>query len=813
MELQPYEIEHNARLRTFGPECAVLLKSNGAFPLDAPGPIALFGSGARRTVKGGTGSGEVNSRFFVTVEEGLENAGFTVTSKYWMETYEQLRQAARADFLRQLRAESRKKGTLAALEFMGAVMPEPEYTIPLYGEGETAVYVLARISGEGTDRKAVPGDVLLTETEIRDILSLQKKYKKFLLVLNVGGVVDLSPVLAVENILLLSQLGTETGTVLADLLLGRAYPSGKLSTTWAAWGDYPNVGDFGGRNETRYREGVYVGYRYFDSVGKKPLFPFGYGLGYTDFAWKAGALRAKGETVTLKATVTNTGSRPGKEVLQLYVSQPGQAVDQPYQTLAAFAKTEELQPGEKEELSLCFSLRDLAYYDEENSAWTLEKGRYLLRLGCSSADTRLVGALRLGKAAVTVQCRPCGGKPDFRDWKPEKREPEKISPLLRTLRVCAKKIEKRKIRYRRKEEPSPETEELSNEELMLLGVGAVSEKKGLRSVIGDSGQTVAGAAGETCRSLARRGIPSLVMADGPAGLRLSREFCRNETGVHPIGPALPESITELLPEPLAWALGKLHIRPPEGERGFQYASAIPIGTAIAQSWNTALAEGCGDLVGDEMERFGVHLWLAPALNLHRDIRCGRNFEYFSEDPLVSGSMAAALARGVQRHPGCGVTIKHFAANNQETNRYHSNSQVSERALRELYLRGFGICVREGQPCAVMTSYNLLNGVHTAQRRDLIQDILRSEFGFDGIVMTDWIMPVMQKGKHKHPSPQAGLIAAAGGDLTMPGSKGDLKAMSKALGRKKLTRTQLRINAGRILATARRLTEARREKKA
>ena len=250
MELQDYEREHAQTVRRLGAECTVLLKRNGDFPLEKPGDIALFGSGARLTVKGGTGSGEVNSRYFVTVEEGLENAGFTVTSKYWLETYALLRGAARERYLRQLRAEARKKHKIAALEFMGAVMPEPEYNIPLYGEGDTAVYVLSRISGEGSDRAPVPGDILLTETEIRDILCLQKKYKRFLLVLNVGGVVDLSPVMAVENILLLSQLGAETGNILADLLLGRAYPSGKLATTWAAWEDYPSIGEFGGRDET-----------------------------------------------------------------------------------------------------------------------------------------------------------------------------------------------------------------------------------------------------------------------------------------------------------------------------------------------------------------------------------------------------------------------------------------------------------------------------------------------------------------------------------------------------------------------------------
>ena len=802
MELQDYEREHAQTVRRLGAECTVLLKRNGDFPLEKPGEIALFGSGARLTVKGGTGSGEVNSRYFVTVEEGLENAGFTVTSKYWLETYALLRGAARERYLQQLRAEARKKHKIAALEFMGAVMPEPEYNIPLYGEGDTAVYVLSRISGEGSDRAPVPGDILLTETEIRDILCLQKKYKRFLLVLNVGGVVDLSPVMAVDNILLLSQLGAETGNILADLLLGRAYPSGKLATTWAAWEDYPSIGEFGGRDETRYKEGVFVGYRYFDTVGKKPLFPFGFGLGYTDFALKTGAIRREGETVRVTAKVRNTGAFPGKETVQLYVSQPGELLDQPEQVLAAFAKTPELQPGESCELTLRFALEDLAYYDEEDSAWSLERGSYVLRLGNSSSAAAQIGVLQLRKDAVTLQCRACCGKPDFKDWRPVTKKRKKPRSL-HTLRLSAKSIEKRKVSYRREEEIDPRVEELSDEELSLLGVGAF-EGGGMLSVIGNAGKSVAGAAGETTRALGENGIPSLVMADGPAGLRLSKLYTVDEKGVHPVGETLPESVGELLPAPAAWLLRRLGAKPPKGERHSQYATAIPIGTALAQSWNLELARACGDIVGAEMERFGVHLWLAPALNLHRDIRCGRNFEYFSEDPLISGKMAAALTRGVQSHPGCGVTIKHFAANNQEYNRYNNNSQVSERALRELYLRGFGICVRESQPLAVMTSYNLLNGVHTAEQRDLIERILRCEFGFQGIVMTDWIIGAMQGKSKKHKAPNAGRIAAAGGDLTMPGSADDQKAILKALKKKKLSRKQLQINASRVLRMASRL---------
>lgn len=804
--MNDYEREHNAILRRLGAECAVLLRSNGAFPLSQPCEVALYGSGARRTIKGGTGSGEVNSRCFVTVEQGLEDAGFTISTKYWLEDYENLYASARRDFVRELKQKAKEHHTVAILESMGAVMPEMEYNIPLTGAGDTALYVLSRISGEGSDRRAIPGDVLLTETEKRDILALNEKYKNFLLVLNVGGVVDLSAVAEVGNILLLSQLGVETGSILADLLLGKSVPSGKLTTTWSAWADYPTIGSFGEKDDTRYKEGIYVGYRYFDTVGQKALFPFGFGLGYTSFALSGAETALDGETVTVSAEVRNTGSLPGKEVAQLYVSAPQGRLDKPYQTLAAFTKTGEIAPGESENVTLSFCLRDLASYDEKQAAWILEKGDYVLRLGNSSTQTKPAAILRLDADAVTRQGKNCLGKPDFADFRPEKREGKPLH-FVKVIPVSASVIRTETVSYVCHHEVDPAISALTEEELALLNIGAFDPRAGSLSVIGEASQTVAGAAGETVNRLKQKGIPSLVMADGPAGLRLSRHYTVDEKGAHPVGQTMPESMLELMPGAVAWLMKKLGGNgKARGEIREQYCTAIPIGTALAQSWNLDVAEVCGDLVGDEMERFGIQLWLAPALNIHRDIRCGRNFEYFSEDPLISGKFAAAITKGVQKHPGCGTTVKHFAANNQETNRYNSNSQVSERAMREIYLKGFEIAVRESQPHALMTSYNLLNGVHTSERRDLLEDILRCEFGYAGIVMTDWIIAAVSGKGNKYPGPVSAKIAAAGNDLTMPGGRGDYKAMLRGLKSGVVSREQLQINASRVYRMAQKLVK-------
>lgn len=807
MELFDYEKEHIGLLRDSLAECTLFLRQNGAFPLEAPGRIAAYGNGVRHTVKGGTGSGEVNSRYSVNVEQGLKGAGFTITTGRWLDAFDQVEQDAQKAFVKEIKERAKKKHTMAILEGMGAVMPQPEYDLPLDGEGDTAIYVLSRISGEGNDREPIPGDIRLTDSEAKTILALDAKYEKFMLVLNVGGVVDLTPVKEVSNILVLSQLGVETGSVLADILLGRANPSGKLTTTWASWEDYCREGEFGDINDTRYKEGIYVGYRYFDTVGKKPLFPFGYGLSYTSFDIAVTGAAAEGDTIRIKVAVSNTGARAGREVVQVYVSAPAGRLDKPYQDLAAFAKTDLLEPGASQELTISFSLRDCASYDAQKESYVLEAGSYVVRVGDSSDHTQPAALVDLDGEAVVTKAGNCLGETDFEDWKPSGSETaaaEELSDITR-ISVAAADIETVTVSYDQEREIDPRVKDLTVEELAYLNVGAFNPKAGALSVIGNAATNVAGAAGETTGVLKEKGFPVLVMSDGPAGLRLAKEFYRDEKGAHGIGSSMvPESFLPFLPAPARFIMNLIggSGKPKKGQKvEYQYATAIPIGTAIAQSFNLPLAESYGSIVGDEMERFGVHLWLAPALNIHRDIRCGRNFEYYSEDPLISGKTAAAITRGVQRHPGCGTTIKHYAANNQEKNRYCNNSIVSERAMREIYLKGFGICVRESQPHALMTSYNLLNGVHTSEHRGLIEDILRCEYGFKGIVMTDWIVDMAQDKQSLHRMPIAAEIAKAGGDLVMPGSKGDFDSIVKAAKSGELELRQLQINATRVLRKA------------
>ncbi len=801
-----YEKENIERLRPYLAECTVLLKKNGAFPLDDPCRIAAAGSGVRDTVKGGTGSGEVNSRYFVNIEQGLKDAGFTITNPFWPDMYKDFNDKARKDFVTGIRKKARKEKMNLISASMGAVMMQPEYIIPVDYTADAAIYVVSRISGEGNDRLAEKGDFMLTDSEVRDILALDRYYDRFMLVINAGGPVDLSPVMEVGNILVLSQLGVETGAALADILLGKAYPSGKLATTWAAVEDQCTAGDFGERDDTRYREGIYVGYRFFDSFGLDVLFPFGYGLGYTDFTVGKATVKVNGPEAEVSARITNKGKYKGKETLQVYVSCPQGKLDRETKSLAGFAKTGELDPRKSQTVKVKFDIRDLAGFDTKSASYVLEKGEYVVLAGADSASAKPVAVLTLENDFTVLKAERLFDGADFNDLRGFESRDLDISKLPvyeLDLSGCTTESLKEKNSG---EMAALVPEGLTAEELAVLNIGDFKDKGfTIASVIGEVSRGVAGAAGESCRRYMERGIASIVMADGPAGVRISKRYYEDAKGKHSIGSTLPETMKDMLPG----LLRKLLEREPKEKKGRvfreQYCTAIPIATAIAQSWNTDFAELCGDIVGSEMDIFGIDLWLAPALNIHRNVLCGRNFEYFSEDPLISGKFAAALTRGVQAHPGRGVTIKHYAANNQETNRYANNSIISERALREIYLKGFGICIRESDPMAVMTSYNLLNGEHTSESRELAEVLFR-EFGFDGLVMTDWVVGgdmLLVKGS-KYGTPDAAKVAASGCSLFMPGSKGDYAQIIRGLKNGTVSVQQLRENAGRIMHVLQRL---------
>ena len=533
------------------------------------------------------------------------------------------------------------------------------------------------------------------------------------------------------------------------------------------------------------------------------MFPFGYGLSYTTFETKTISVNAKSDTFEVQINVKNTGEYAGKEVVQVYVSKPEVELDQPYQELVGYAKTALLAPDKEEVVKVTFRLSDFASYDEKKAAYVLEKGDYIVRVGNSSVSNTIVAVASLDETVTTLHAKNCLGNPDFNDMKSQGRATEDIPAGAVRITLSASELEVKKVEYDKEKIIDERVKALSDEELGYLAIGGFDPNaKGL-SIIGNAATHVMGAAGETTSVLENKGIKPLIMADGPAGLRLSKAYYKDEKGLHDASEAgsIPESMLEYLSPVVRYLALKVAgpKKPPKNAIiKEQIATMIPIGTAIAQSFNVELAKAFGDMVGTEMEMFGVHLWLAPALNIHRSILCGRNFEYYSEDPLVSGLVAAAITEGVQAHKGCGVTIKHYAANNAETNRYCNNSQVSERAMREIYLKGFGICVRNSDPKAVMTSYNLLNGTHTSEHRGLIEDILRSEYGFSGIVMTDWVIAMMADASSTYRGALSPEVAKAGGDLFMPGGKADYNKLMEAVKKGSVSREQLEINGSRVI---------------
>lgn len=843
--ISPRERRNMLRARKVAAQGMVLLHNTGVLPLKAKGQkLAVFGSGVRRTVKGGTGSGDVNSRSVYNVEQGLREAGFAIAGTAWLDRHDAACEAHLQAHMQRFMKLLEEKGQGAILDALENPYRDPDVPAicPSDFEGadrSCAVYVVARTSGEGSDRRVMPGDYLLSEGERQNLEVLTAAFETVVVVLNVGGVMDTEYLRSnpkIGAIVLMSQLGNISGLALADLLTGKTTPGGRLTATWAKrYEDYPCADSFGHRNgnlsDEYYREGIFVGYRYFDSFGVAPAYPFGFGLSYTCFQVVPRQVCLSGADVRVKVRVRNSGTvYSGRETVQVYVSAPTGKLPKPYQVLAGFAKTGELLPGQEECLEISFPLAGLASYDEEQAAWILEKGTYYVRVGTHSRATHIAAALCLDRTVVTAQLEN-KLKPDcaFTPWVPAEQpaefypgEAQEKAAALR-LDVIPSEIPTRKVQYRkapeelvpRKETPvtmrqvvegtatlEELTAQLSEEELIQLCVGTARGGFGSTSVIGAASDACPGAAGDTTSALLEsRGVSNLILADGPAGLRLSRSFVADGQGN--VIPGLGESAMGGLEKLLGVTVPE---RPADAVDHYQYCTAIPIATALAQTWDRELLREAGDIVGGEMEEFGVALWLAPGMNIQRNPLCGRNFEYYSEDPLLSGLCAAAETRGVQAHPGCGATIKHFAMNNLEDNRSHNNSHCCERAIREIYLRGFEIAVQTAAPLALMTSYNLLNGTHTANQYELLTGILRDEWGFKGLVMTDWgttgggdLNPAMDT---KYGASDPGGCIRAGNDLIMPGSQQDVDALAAALRQGTLTKAALQVCAKRVLALVR-----------
>ena len=797
MELLEHEKKHLDHLKTLSSECTLFLKREDFLPINDLKEVALYGNGVRHTVKGGTGSGNVDVHFFHNIEEVFEFNKVKITTKDWLDRYDQLIVEHKKAFIEQVKSDSKAKEACDTVAYsVGRNMPEFEHDLLPLDNSELAIYVLARTSGEGQDRELIKGDYLLTDVEVKTILELNKSHKHFLLVLNVPGPVDLSPVLEVRNILLLSQLGTLTSETLFDIVTGNKYPSGKLSTTWAKYEDYPHSEQFGNLDDTLYKEGIYVGYKHFTTFNKKPLFSFGYGLGYTNFEISYSGINKRRNIIEVKAKVTNKGHFGGKEVIQLYIKKPCQKLDNPTQNLVAFGKTNELKPGATATVTVLFDIGELADFDPHKSEYILQGGIYLLSLGNSSDNIVDVASIEIDKEIVVKKVNSINVNLPF----VEDKNPNKVvhKKLKDNIVITEKDVNRTNVEYSKYEVEIPRIlTRFSNGQLMRLSCGDI--KTGIKSMIGESCSSILGGAGETCLNnpLVNK---SLNMVDGPAGIRIIKDYYeigkkKEKLSIDPIW----REILNYLPgiaKPLLMPKKKA---PKKAIVKHQYTTAIPTATAIAQSFNNIVASHCGDIIREEMELYGVDIWLAPAMNIHRNVLCGRNFEYFSEDPLLTASMTISLISSIKRNPTKGVVIKHFACNNQEFNRTRNNSILSIRALREIYLKPFELVVKHTHPFGVMASYNLINGEHTSEAYWLLNDILRCEWGFEGVVMTDWIVTGQNYyKKSKYPHASASTNIANGSNLCMPGGKKDIRDMKLALKNGTLTRKQLMNNAAIVL---------------
>ena len=723
-------IEHIKLSKEAAKEGMVLLKNeNGLLPLAVGSKIALFGKGSFDYVKGGGGSGDVYTAYVRNLYEGLKAQETAV------QIYEPLSAFYRTDIRHQYEAGAAPGMTV-----------EPELPAELAdgakAYADIAVVVISRFSGEGWDRSSIEcnnefnpwdnetsmpkiskevfpdGDFYLTSREKAMLSMVKERFDNIVVVLNIGGIIDLSWVKdddQISSALLAWQGGMEGGLAMAELLTGNGNPSGKLVDTFAArTEDYPSTANFHESFDyVNYTEDIYVGYRYFETIPgakEKVVYPFGYGLSYTTFYLDIPVVEQTEDEIFATVQVTNTGDTAGKEVVQLYFEAPQGILKKPARQLAAFAKTRLLLPGETQLVRLSFKKEDMASYDDlgkiAKSAYVLEKGIYKIYAGTSVRDIEEIDQMELSKNVITRQLSahlvpnslkermlsdgsfealPQSECPDINECVFEKMKPGTEEGLTPAVRSCSRGA--LFDTYGKKQFIDVAQGKLSLDEFMAQ----LSDDDLLHLLGGQPNTGVANTFG--FGNLPDYGVPSIMTADGPAGLRIG-----SECGV--------------------------------------CTTAWPCATLLACTWNPALIQQIGQAGAEEVKENNLAVWLTPAVNIHRNPLCGRNFEYYSEDPLIAGKMGAAMVKGIQSQH-IAASVKHFAANNKETNRKHSDSRVSERALREIYLRVFEIIVKEAQPWTIMSSYNAINGHRASENHELLEDILRGEWGFKGMVTTDW----------------------------------------------------------------------------
>lgn len=695
--------EHRAVAKDAAVEGTVLLKNDGTLPLATGAKIVLFGTGAGEFLFGGGGSGKVWTDRLVTLDDGLKEAAakgdigyFPQTAQFYMDEVQKIFDEARKNCETDAQFASWRR------EYR---MPLPVLPEALYAQaknfGDTAVFCVSRYSAEGDqggDRTGGKGDFYLWDEEQQLLDKLCKDFGKVVVVINSCGPVSTTEYDKVGAVLYPLYGGSVAGEALVDILLGKRYPSGHLQHTLAKnIGDYPSTEGFHDHeNYVNYTEDIFVGYRYFETLApEKVAYPFGFGLGYTTFDVAATAAALEKNTAKVTVTVKNTGKMAGKEVVQLYLTAPQGKLGKAKKVLCAFAKTKELKPGEEAAVKLSFDIRQFGSFDDlgkvKKSAFILEQGEYAVQLGTNVRDTQVCLKFTLD---TDIICRQCN------EYMAPRALPERLTADGTMEKLpFAKKVEHKPLGYKCKGTPGNQfplvkayKEGRLDDFLASLTDADLAEFLYGHPMMNASNTNGIGLMPRNER-IDVMNVPLVPTADGPAGLRV-----RLGRGVLP--------------------------------------TYFPCGTTLSQTWNLSLIEKVGKTAAREVKENNVGIWLAPGMNIHRSPLCGRNFEYYSEDPFTTGMVAAACVKGVQSQK-IAATIKHYCGNNRENSRRLVDSQVSQRALREIYLRGFEIAIKKANPWALMTSYNPVNGEQMSKNWEAINGILRKEWKYQGVVMTDW----------------------------------------------------------------------------
>lgn len=755
----------SALCRKAAADGAVLLKNNdNILPLTGEDTVSVFSRLQYDWMYMGYGSGgDVNAPYLVDFIQGLKNAGIkyneTLAQKY-------------ISYCRKNPAEEGVWGRWPANQLE---MKITDADICQAAEiSNKAIVIIGRSAGEDRDLELKDGSYYLAKEETRLLDSVTSAFDKVILILNCSNIIDFSALASygdkISSILYAWQCGMESGNALADNLCGEYPPCGKLPDTVAeSYQCYPSAGSFGAKDFVNYTEDIYVGYRYFETFAKnRVLYPFGFGLTFTSFSFEKVSFRKLKKSVKIKYTIKNTGNFKGRETAQLYFEAPCGNIGNPSRVLCAYAKTGMLESGETESGEFSVALNSLACYDDVTThSYLLPAGTYNFYLGSDVRSAFACGSFTLEEEIITQKLSQCAA-PQYEFLRMVNKNGAVSYEIAPMSKVNLKKVIEENmpqipsVSYAKKctlgdvKEGKSTLKEfvmtLSPDELEALSRGDFT----MNSPLGVSGN--AGVYCGVLESLRKKGVPPVTFTDGPAGIRLNTS-----------------------------------------------AALLPAEVALAATFDTGLIEELYKSVASEMKSLGSQVLACPGMNIHRNPLCGRNFEYFSEDPYLTGTMGAATVKGLQSK-GVSACPKHFACNNQERNRTHNDSRLSERALREIYLKGFEICVKESAPLCIMTSYNKINGVWGHYHYELVNRILRREWGYKGCVITDWWMRSAKSPEFPIIRDQAYRVRA-GVNVFMPGGSRTGKrvpdgTLLESLGRNEgITLAELRENAEYVLTFA------------